>query len=149
MSKHVLVITEALAEQVRLLLLLTAAGYTPVCCEGVPTATAALEDHSFDAVLADAIIPDFPPRRMTAVEFVSILRASPLNAKTPLIVTGEFISMENIMNTLHSGIARFLPKPFTAPELIHALNAELDLAATPAKHRKTPRPTSSNSLEQH
>lgn len=130
MSKHVLVITEALEEQVRLLLLLTSAGYIPICCGGVPTALAALEEHSFDVILSDAIIPDTPPMQMVAVELVAILRSSPSHAKIPIIVTGDFISLQNIMDTLRSGVSRFLPKPFTAPELIQAIDAEINLIDT-------------------
>ena len=139
MSKHVLVITETLAEQVRLLLLLTAAGYSPTCCECVSTAMVALEEQSFDVILSDAIIPDTPPMQMAAVELVAILRSSPLHAKIPVIVTGDFISLENIMDTLRSGVARFLPKPFTAPELIQAIDAEINLLHTIcSSSQKTP-----------
>ena len=134
MSKHVLVITEALAEQIHLLLLLTSAGYTPICCESVPTAMVALEEHSFDIILSDAIIPDTPPMQMAAVELVAILRSSPLHAKIPVIVTGEFISLTNMMYTLRSGVARFLPKPFTAPELIQTIDAEINLLHKKSAH---------------
>ena len=128
MLKRILVITDPLAEQVRLLLLLTAAGYIPTCCGCTPTALTALNDDSFDVILSDAIIPDTPPMQMTAVEFVGILRASPLHANIPVIVTGDFISLQNIMDTLRSGVSRFLPKPFTAPELIQAIDAEITLS---------------------
>lgn len=133
MSKRILVITEALAEQVRLLLLLTAAGYIPTCCGDLPTALAALNEHSFDVIFSDAIISDTSPVQIAAVEFVGILRPSPLHADIPVIVTGDFISLQNIMDTLRSGVSRFLPKPFTAPELIQAIDAEINLA-----HYKSP-----------
>ncbi|WP_027361857.1 response regulator [Halodesulfovibrio aestuarii] len=127
MEKKILVITSSLAEQVQLLLLLTAAGYTPTCCESLPSALTALESSTFDAIITDPIIIDTPPQKMTAVEFVSLVQKTP-NPTTPILVMGDVISLQYIMNTLRSGIARFIPKPFTPTEFIETVSAELCVA---------------------
>lgn len=128
MAKSLLVITHSLAEQVRLLLLLTAAGYIPTCCESLPSALTALESCAFDAIITDPVIVDAPPQKMTAVELVSLIQETTLNSATPVLVMGNVISLEYIMNTLRSGIARFIPKPFSSAEFIETISAELSLA---------------------
>lgn len=127
MAKSLLVITHSPAEQVRLLLLLTAAGYIPTCCESLPSALTALESSAFDAIITDPVIVDAPPQKMTAVELVSLIQETTLNSATPVLVMGNFISLEYIMNTLRSGIARFIPRPFSPTEFIETISAELSL----------------------
>lgn len=128
MTKNLLVITSSLAEQVRLLLLLTAAGYTPTCCESLPSALTALESSPFDAIITDPVILDAPPQKMTAVELVSLIKETALNSSTPVLVMGDVISLQYIMNTLRSGIVRFIPKPFSPTEFIETISAELNLS---------------------
>ena len=128
MTKNLLVITSSLAEQVRLLLLLTAEGYIPTCCESLPSALTALKSSSFDAIITDPVIMDTPPQKMTAVELVSLIKETALNSETPILVMGDMISLQHIMNTLRSGVARFIPKPFSPTEFIETISAELHLA---------------------
>lgn len=128
MTKNLLVITSSLTEQVRLLLLLTAAGYIPTCCESMPSALIALDSSPFDAIITDPVILDTPPQKMTAVELVSLIKETSLNSATPVLVMGDMISLQYIMNTLRSGIARFIPKPFSSTEFIETISAELHLA---------------------
>ena len=128
MTKNLLVITSSLTEQVRLLLLLTTAGYIPTCCESLPSALTALESSPFDAIITDPVILDAPPQKMTAVELVSLIKETALNSSTPVLVMGDVISLQYIMNTLRSGIARFIPKPFSPTEFIETISAELNLA---------------------
>lgn len=129
MAQKLLVITSSLTEQVQLLLLLTAAGYVPTCCDGLPSALTALESSSFDAIITDAVILDVPPQKMTAVELASLVQETAFNPTTPVLVMGDVISLQYIMNTLRSGIARFIPKPFTPTEFIETISAELSLAS--------------------
>lgn len=128
MTKNLLVITSSLAEQVRLLLLLTAEGYIPTCCESLPSALTALKSSSFDAIITDPVIMATPPQKMTAVELVSLIKETALNSETPILVMGDMISLQHIMNTLRSGVARFIPKPFSPTEFIETISAELHLA---------------------
>ncbi|SIO38276.1 DNA-binding transcriptional response regulator [Halodesulfovibrio marinisediminis] len=128
MAKSILIITSSLAEQVRLLLLLSATGYIPTCCDSLSSALTALEASKFDAIVAESIIEDTPPQKMTAVEFMSILQETTYNAATPVIVMGEVLSLGYIMNTLRSGAARFIPAPFTSTEFLQTISAELDLS---------------------
>ena len=127
MSKQLLVITDSLEEQVRMLLLLTAAGYTPTCCDSALSAFTALSGSTFDAIIADSVISESPLRQMAAVEFVSLVRETSLNADTPVIVKGDFISLQHMMDTLRSGAARFVPTPCTPSELLETIAAELSL----------------------
>lgn len=127
MAPSILVITSSLAEQVRLLLLLTAKGYTPTCCESLPSALTALETSKFDVIVSEPIIQDSPPQKITAVEFMSLVQSTPHNASTPVIVMGEVLSLGYIVDTLRSGAARFIPTPFTSANFIQTISAELDL----------------------
>lgn len=97
MTKNLLVITSSLAEQVRLLLLLTAEGYIPTCCESLPSALTALKSSSFDAIITDPVIMDTPPQKMTAVELVSLIKETALNSETPILVMGDMISLQHII----------------------------------------------------
>lgn len=128
MTKNVLVIANSLEEQVHLLLLLTAGEFTPTCCACLPSALSALESETFDAILTEPIIQDAPPQKITAVEFISLVRKDARNTATPIVVMGDVFSFEYIMNTLRSGIARFIPKPFTSTELLETISAEISLS---------------------
>lgn len=128
MAEHVLVITDSLEEQVHLLLLLTAAKYTPTCCGCLPTALSALESETFDAIITDPIIQDTPPQKITAVEFISLVQNNARNTATPVLVMGDVFSFEYIMNTLRSGVARFIPKPFMPTELLETISTEISLS---------------------
>lgn len=128
MAPKILVITNNLNEQVSLLLLLTAAQYLPTCCDGLPSALTALQASTFDVIITDAIIYDTPPQKMAAVEFASLLKEIPQNSQTPVLVMGDMISLQHIMNTLQSGIARFIPKPYTSADFLDTLAAELRIA---------------------
>lgn len=133
MAPTILVITSNIEEQVHLLLLLIAANYHPTCCDSLPSALTALADTRYDLILTDAVILDAPPQKMAAVEFTSLLKETSGNSSTPVLVTGAMISLQHIMDTLRSGVARFIPKPFTSSELLETIAAELNLSA----HLKT------------
>lgn len=131
MAPKILIITNNLKEQVSLLLLLTAAQYLPTCCDGLPSALTALQTSTFDIIITDAVLSDTPPQKMAAVEFASLLKEIPQNAQTPVLVMGDMISLQHIMNTLQSGIARFIPKPYTSSDFLDTVAAELRLVASP------------------
>jgi len=130
MAGNILVITESLAEQVVQLLLLSGANFTRTCCPCLPSALSALGAEKFDAIITDPIITDTPPQKVTAVEFIALVQEDARNAATPILVMGDVFSFEYIMNTLRSGIVRFIPKPFTHTEFLETISAEISLTAS-------------------
>ena len=125
MNKHILIITGSVEEQVHLSLQLSEAGYSLTCCDCADTALCTLKETSFDAVLTDAVIGSSSQGRIAAVEFIALLRSEQPKTKTPVLVRGEFISIQNMMDTLRSGAARFIPVPCTTEELLDNLASEL------------------------
>ncbi|MCG8532484.1 MAG: hypothetical protein MI749_17730 [Desulfovibrionales bacterium] len=127
MKKHILVITNSLQDQLHLTLLLSKAGYCPTCCGCANTALITMQETSFDAILADAVIDSQKDEQMAAVEFIALLRSQLPETETPVLVRGEFISIQHMMDTLRSGAARYIPIPCSTEILLDNIASELNM----------------------
>jgi nitrogen-specific signal transduction histidine kinase/CheY-like chemotaxis protein len=83
-------------------------------------AIAALDDQAaeIDLVLSDVVTPD-----LAAVELEAVLRAR--RSELPLLYMSGYSWEEVVSRGLVSGERRFIQKPFTPAELVHAVTEEL------------------------
>jgi CheY-like chemotaxis protein/glycine cleavage system H lipoate-binding protein len=82
------------------------------------TALNALEDHSVRLILCDIMMPEMDGFQVLE----QVQRRFP---ETPVIISTGFSTVENAVRSLYEGAIDFIPKPFTADELLSAVTRGL------------------------
>src|SRR5215472_12945766 len=104
---------------------LSDAGYETSRAENlVQGISKALADHP-DLIITDLCLPD-----MTAVDATVILKQDPATSGIPIIVLTAMIVGEWQTKALKAGIAKYLIKPISLPELTEAVRTLLQPAST-------------------
>lgn len=86
--------------------------------EGSPDAKDALEKlekKKFDLMLCDIMMPE-----MDGFKFLDEINRRKI--ETPVIMTTGYSTVENAVNSLYKGAIDFIPKPFTADELLNSVS---------------------------
>lgn len=78
-----------------------------------------VEKNSYRLIISDIMMPD-----IDGFQFLDAL--SKMKVKTPVIITTGFSTVENAVKSLYSGAIDFIPKPFTADELISSVTRGLN-----------------------
>ena len=76
--------------------------------------------------LPSLIITDLAMPEMTGFELLESLRADPALRTIPVIVISAKVERAAIRHGMELGAADFIPKPFTAEEVIHSIAARLE-----------------------
>src|SRR5215471_2388837 len=101
------------------------AGYETLRAENlVQGISKALADHP-DLIITDLCLPD-----MSAVDATVILKQDPATSGIPIIVLTAMIVGEWQTKALKAGIAKYLIKPISLPELTEAVRILLQPAST-------------------
>jgi CheY-like chemotaxis protein/glycine cleavage system H lipoate-binding protein len=82
------------------------------------TALRALDQHSFRLVLCDIMMPDLDGFRVLS----EVQQRFP---QMPVVISTGFSTVENAVRSLSAGAIDFVPKPFTADELISTITRGL------------------------
>jgi DNA-binding response OmpR family regulator len=77
-----------------------------------------LTGHRYTLVLSDIMMPG-----MDGYQFLT--EATPVAPHTPVIMTTGFSTVENAVHALYAGAIDFIPKPFTADELLSSVHRGL------------------------
>jgi len=77
-----------------------------------------VEKNSYRIIISDIMMPD-----IDGFQFLDTL--SKLKIKTPVIITTGFSTVENAVKSLYNGAIDFIPKPFSADELISSVTRGL------------------------
>jgi PAS domain S-box-containing protein len=99
--------------------ILSQEGYQVETAGNGKEALRALQDHPFDVVLTDMMMPD-----MTGMELVQHLRLH--NPGTPVIVFTGYANYEDAVEAVRQGAFDYLPKPVQTETLRHAIRQALD-----------------------
>jgi CheY-like chemotaxis protein len=78
-----------------------------------------VEKNSYRLIISDIMMPD-----IDGFQFLAAL--SKMKVKTPVIITTGFSTVENAVKSLYNGAIDFIPKPFTADELISSVTRGLN-----------------------
>ena len=78
-----------------------------------------IEKNSYRLIISDIMMPD-----IDGFQFLAAL--SKMKIKTPVIITTGFSTVENAVKSLYNGAIDFIPKPFTADELISSVTRGLN-----------------------
>jgi CheY-like chemotaxis protein/glycine cleavage system H lipoate-binding protein len=73
-----------------------------------------VEKNSYRLIISDIMMPE-----IDGFQFLAAL--SKMNIKTPVIITTGFSTVENAVKSLYNGAIDFIPKPFSAEELISSV----------------------------
>jgi two-component system, NtrC family, response regulator HydG len=98
---------------------LEAADYRVHCATGVPQAVQLLTKEAVDVVVTDLRMPG-----VSGIELVRHVREN-LKETEVLMITG-YPSVEGAVAAMRTGAADYLPKPFTAAELLAAIERAID-----------------------
>ena len=98
-----------------------AEGLTVDVAESAATALARLEQSSYRLILCDVMMAD-----VDGFGFLEALGRR--GVRTPVILSTGMSTMENAVRALHSGAIDFVPKPFSADELLAAVHRGLHYA---------------------
>jgi CheY-like chemotaxis protein/glycine cleavage system H lipoate-binding protein len=74
--------------------------------------------NSYRLIISDIMMPD-----MDGFQFLDAI--SKMKLKTPVIITTGFSTVENAVKSLYNGAIDFIPKPFSADELISSVSRGL------------------------
>jgi CheY-like chemotaxis protein/glycine cleavage system H lipoate-binding protein len=96
----------------------TAEGITVETAREGAAALRALASHRFRLVLCDIMMPEMDGFQVLA----EVQRRSP---DTPVIISTGYSTVENAVRSLYAGAIDFVPKPFTADELLSTLRRGL------------------------
>jgi CheY-like chemotaxis protein/glycine cleavage system H lipoate-binding protein len=77
-----------------------------------------VEKNSYHLIISDIMMPD-----IDGFQFLDAL--SKMKIKTPVIITTGFSTVENAVKSLYNGAIDFIPKPFSAEELISSVSRGL------------------------
>jgi CheY-like chemotaxis protein len=77
-----------------------------------------VEKNSYRLIISDIMMPD-----IDGFQFLDAL--SKMKIKTPIIITTGFSTVENAVKSLYNGAIDFIPKPFSADELIPSVSRGL------------------------
>jgi CheY-like chemotaxis protein len=93
----------------------TAEGMRAETARDGATALRALELHRFRLVLCDIMMPEMDGFQVLE----QVQRRFP---ETPVIISTGFSTVENAVKSLYAGAIDFIPKPFTADELLSSIS---------------------------
>jgi CheY-like chemotaxis protein/glycine cleavage system H lipoate-binding protein len=96
----------------------TAEGLTVETARDGASALRALEAHRYRLVMCDIMMPEMDGFEVLA----EVQRRS---AATPVIISTGYSTVENAVRSLYAGAIDFVPKPFTADELMSTLRRGL------------------------
>ncbi|GAB4296240.1 MAG: hypothetical protein Kow0098_19250 [Ignavibacteriaceae bacterium] len=94
--------------------ILSSEGYRVKGANDVKIALNKLEKQSFDMIICDIMMPE-----VDGFQFIDLLNEK--GFQVPLIMTTGFSTVENAVKSLYSGAIDFIPKPFTADELLSSV----------------------------
>jgi len=92
-------------------------------CDGAQ-ALRRLQEGAFDAILSDVMMP-----QMDGFELLRAVRANPSMSTTPFIFLSARAGEEAAVEGVTSGADDYVPKPFTAEELLARVQANLNAAS--------------------
>ena len=101
-----------------------AAQYDVVAVRNGAEALERLEEGTFDAILSDVMMP-----HMDGFELLRAVRAKPSISTTPFIFLSARVGEEAAVEGVTSGADDYIPKPFTAEELLARVQANLNAAS--------------------
>jgi CheY-like chemotaxis protein len=81
-------------------------------------ALAKVEKNSYRLIISDIMMPD-----IDGFQFLDTLLKMKIN--TPVIITTGFSTVENAVKSLYNGAIDFIPKPFSADELLSSVSRGL------------------------
>lgn len=79
-------------------------------CESAEDALEILNDHDYDIILSDIMMPG-----MSGIDFIKELRDSGKN--TPVVVISGQSDLSTIQESIHSGVNDYIVKPLKVSEL--------------------------------
>lgn len=82
------------------------------------TGLAMLQEHSFDAIVLDVILP-----KVNGWEVCRQIRTMPEKKQTPILMLSALTNTDNVVKGLNMGADDYLPKPFKIQELVARLRA--------------------------
>ena len=98
-----------------------AEGMSVDVADSAPAATARLERCAYRLIICDVMMAD-----VDGFQFLSDLARRQI--RTPVIMSTGMSTMENAVKSLYAGAIDFIPKPFTADELLAAVRRGLNYA---------------------
>jgi adenylate cyclase len=119
-SRSVLVVDDDEMNRLTLAGLLESEGYRAQVAEDGYQALEALEDHDFDAVLLDILMPG-----IDGLEVLRQVKADSRMWRTPVIVISAVDETSSIVRCLELGAEDFVSKPFDPVVLRARINAAL------------------------
>ena len=117
MGKRILAIDD---EKVMLRLvqaILSRAGHEVVTVSTIDEALAAMQNQHFDLITCDLMLPG-----ISGLEFLEMMRAGSIQPPLPVIVITAAGFQAELEQALQLGAASILNKPFTAQQLVDAIN---------------------------
>lgn len=100
-------------------------GANVVFCDHPQKAWQAIDKDEYDLIITDFKMPI-----ITGDEFISIVRASKLNAHTPIILCSAFINKLVITELSRESKVYFLSKPFDSKALLELVTKSLGVGST-------------------
>jgi len=91
-------------------------GFNINLCTSAEAAKECLEDHAFDLIILDIMLPG-----IDGIQFTKLLRYK--KNRTPILILSALSDTEDKINALDSGADDYLIKPFHFQELLSRINA--------------------------
>ena len=117
----------------------TAEGFTVDLSIDAKDALNKIKKKSYDLILCDIMMPE-----IDGFKFLEELNN--LKIYTPLIMTTGYSTVENAVNSLYRGAVDFIPKPFTADELLNSILRAIKYFKIQKRIKEQEIPGSDNSL---
>lgn len=113
-NKHILVVDDEQVVLDAVKKILTSENFNVDESKDASDALKKIEKHKYNLILCDIMMPE-----IDGFKFLDELNHKKNN--TPVIMTTGYSTVENAVNSLYKGAIDFIPKPFTAEELLNSV----------------------------